>query len=83
MKKISLLLSLVTLLTVSSFANTKEVKKIGLKPTSTLIKKVVRVAPIKVYCNGVYAGSFTCSSCTTQQIINIALSFCDWFQNRK
>lgn len=65
------------LFAISSFANTKEIKPVEIKKILTSTTKVLKPEAIKVYCNGVYAGSFTCNSCTTQQIVNIALSFCD------
>jgi hypothetical protein len=75
MKKIPFLFAFVALFAFSSFAGTKEIKKTVLNPKTITTTRAAQ--EIKVYCDGVYKGSFTCNSCTTQQIINIASAYCN------
>ena len=71
----NLFLSLVFIL-VGSFTfanNTKEVKK---ETSKQKITKTVVANTIKVYCDGVYVGTYTCNRCTTQELINGAIAMC-------
>lgn len=56
-----------------AFANTKEVKK---ETSKQKITKTVVANTIKVYCDGVYVGTYTCNRCTTQELINGAIAMC-------
>ena len=70
----NLVLSLAFMLIGSfAFANTKEVKK---ETSKQKITKTVVANTIKVYCDGVYVGTYTCNRCTTQELINGAIAMC-------
>lgn len=75
MKKLFFTLAIV-LISSSLFANTKETKKEVSKQTTTQTNKVVKVASIKVYCEGVYKGTISCDGCSTSQLASAASAMC-------
>lgn len=60
-----------------AFANTKEVKNITSKQLITVTTKVVKAAPIPVYCGGKLKGYINCDSCTALQLANAAWAMCN------
>ena len=60
-----------------AFANTKEVKNETSKLTTSQTTKVVKAAPIPVYCGGKLKGYISCDSCTVVQIAYAAWAMCN------